>query len=231
MPKIILSDPLFGIVVTVLAYLIAKWISDRVKTPLLNTAIGSLLLVMAFLLVFKVDTADYLKGGDMVLMLLGPATVALAFPIYDKRAILKKHLAAILTGVFAGAVTSILSAVLLCKAFGITGELLLSLIPKCVTTPIGIELSSMLGGLAPITVTAIMITGVFGNMLGPYILKLFRIKTPVAKGVALGTTSHAVGTSRAFEIGETEGAMSGLSIGIAGVITVIIAPIIMLLMK
>ena len=165
------------------------------------------------------------KGGDYITFLLAPATIALALPLYRQLEKLKKNLIPILIGSVVGAVTAIVSTITLGKILGIDKMLLVSFMPKSITTPIGIELSKLLGGIPAITIFSILVTGIAGNVFAPLVCRYFRIKHPVAKGIGIGISSHAVGTSKAIEMGEVEGAMSALSIVIAGIITFIIAPV------
>ena len=175
---------------------------------------------------FHIDFDTYNKGGQFINMFLGPATVVLAVPLYKQLDLLKRHAKAILTGIFVGSLIGICSIIGISYLVGLDASIIKSLVPKSVTTPIGISISSQLGGLVPITVLAIIVTGIIGAVFGPTICKLFKIKDKVAVGVAIGTASHAVGTSKALQLGEVEGAMSSLSIGIAGIMTVIIAPVV-----
>lgn len=158
---------------------------------------------------------------------LGPATVILAVPLYRQRELLKANLAAILIGITAGCVAAVSSMIILTNIFNIEGAIAASLIPKSVTTPIGIEISRQIGGIPSITVGAITIAGISGAVIGPMVCNAFRIKDEVAVGIAIGTASHAVGTTKAMELGETQGAMSGLAIGVAGLTTVLIVPLLM----
>ena len=140
--------------------------------------------------------------------------------------LLKKNAAAILTGISVGSIIGICMIIGISYYLGLDSDIIKSLIPKSVTTPIGIAISSQLGGIVPITVLAVIVTGIMGSIIGPAVCRIFRINNKVAIGVAIGTASHAIGTSKALELGEVEGAMSSLSIGIAGIVTVILAPII-----
>ena len=158
-------------------------------------------------------------------MFLGPATVILAVPLYKQLLLLKKNFVPIIIGISVGSVVSVISVILLSTVFNLDKEIIISLIPKSVTTPIGVEISNSLGGITGITVMAVILTGITGAIIAPTVCKIFKINNPVARGIGIGTASHAVGTSKALEIGETEGAMSSLSIGIAGLITVVVAPI------
>ncbi|MBW8382506.1 MAG: LrgB family protein, partial [Youngiibacter sp.] len=158
-----------------------------------------------------------------------PSVIVLSVPLYRNFELLKSHYVAILAGIFAGTLASITSILLLSRLLGIDRAIIVSMIPKSVTTAIGLEISKELGGIVPITVVSIFVTGTLGAIMVPLVMKAARLKDPVAKGVAIGTAAHALGTAKAVEMGETEGAMSGLSIGIAGLITVVLAPILLAL--
>jgi len=172
-----------------------------------------------------IDFETFNRGGDYISFFLGPATVVLAVPLYKKIQLLKSDALPILAGISAGSIAGMSSILFLSHFFGLDEVLSISLVPKSVTAPIGMEISRQLGGLPAVTVAAIVITGIIGAVLGPFICRCFRIKDKVAVGVAIGTASHALGTTKAIELGETEGAMSGLAIGIAGLLTVFLAPL------
>ena len=164
-----------------------------------------------------------MAGGDIISLFLAPATAVLALSIYSQLEILKKHFLPILLGCLAGAVVSMTSAAGLCIAFGLDKSLTAAMIPKSVTTPIAMEISRQHGGLVAVTVAAVIFTGILGAILSPLLIKIFRISHPVAQGVAIGASSHAVGTTKAVELGEIQGAMSGISIGVSGIITVLLS--------
>ena len=214
-----LNTPVTGLALSVLAYEIGLRLNRKLRTPICNPLLVAAILMGAVLVLTGTPLADYNAGGGFLTLFLTPATVALAVPIYRQLEVLKKNLLPILAGALVGSIVSIGSVILLCRLFGLDDTLIHSLIPKSVTTPIGVQLSGMLGGLTPVTAIAIIITGLFGAVLLPAFLKLLRITDPVTVGIAIGTASHAVGTSRAIELGETEGAMSGLAIGVAGLMT------------
>lgn len=180
-------------------------------------------IVIVFLKVFGISYDSYAKGGSMISFFLGPATVILAVPLYRQIEQLKNNTVSIFAGIISGSLSAVISIYISGRLFNLDNQLIMSLIPKSITTPIGIELSRQLGGVPSITVAAIVITGIVGAVLGPAFCRITGIKEPVAVGVAIGTSAHALGTTKAIEIGEVEGAMSGLSIGIAGIITVIIS--------
>ncbi|MDF2988645.1 MAG: putative effector of murein hydrolase [Eubacterium sp.] len=223
--KEIMTTPIFALLLSILAFEIGILINKKTKIALFNPLMLAILLVMGVLILLKIPLEDYKKGGDFISMFLTPATVILAVPLYKNINSLKKDYIAIIGGVLAGCITAIISVWLLGKAFNLPKELLASLIPKSITTPLGIELATQLKGIPSVTVAAIIITGIVGAVFAQTILKVFRISDKTAKGIAIGTSAHALGTTKAVEMGETEGAMSGLAIGLAGLVTVIIATI------
>lgn len=218
----LLNSPLFGIMISIGAYEIGLLLYRRYKLPIFNPLLISASLLMVLLSVFKIDIGYYNKGGNLISFFLGPATVILAVPLYRQIEHLKSSIIPIMSGIILGCITAVTGTWVLAKLFKLAPELSLSLLPKSVTTPIGIELSKQIGGIPSITVAAIIVTGIIGAVLGPLICKVFRITDSVAVGIAIGTSSHALGTTKAVEIGETEGAMSGLAIGVAGLVTVVI---------
>lgn len=222
--EILTENTLFGIIISLLAFEAGLLIYKKTKFPLFNPLLIAIALVIGFLIVFNIDVDTYNKGGQFINMFLGPATVVLAVPLYKQLNLLKKYLLPILVGILLGSSIGISSVILLANIFGFEKVLTISLLSKSVTTPIGIEITKQLGGLAPVTVLSIIISGIIGSILGPLLCKKFKINNKVAIGIAIGTASHAVGTSKALELGETEGAMSSLSIGIAGIMTVFLAP-------
>lgn len=221
----IINNPLFGVIISLIAFEIGKFIFNKTKLAIFNPLLIATIIVMGFLNIFHITVVDYMLGGNLIVFFLAPATVVLAIPLFQQIDLLKKHFIPIIGGGIVGAVVAILSVIILGKLLGIDHQLLVSFMPKSITTPIGIELSKMLGGIPSITVFAIIITGITGNVTAPFIYSIFRIKNPIAKGLGLGISSHAVGTSRAIEMGKVEGAMSALSIVIAGILTIILAPI------
>lgn len=191
----------------------------------MQSSLIAVIFVMLALFVCRVDYSEYYEGGRYLSYLLTPATVALAVPLYRQIELLKKNLAAILTAVCAGVLSSLVTILLLSKIFGFTHEQYVTLLPKSITTAIGMGVSEKLGGMVTITVMVIIVTGILGNVIAEGIFKLFRIHEPVAKGLALGTAAHAIGTAKAMELGEVEGAMSSLSIAVSGILTVIAASV------
>jgi predicted murein hydrolase (TIGR00659 family) len=221
----LLNTPLFGVCFTMIAYTIGVTIYKKFKLPIFNPILIALLIIIPTLLYFKIPLSTYEKGGNIVSFFLGPATVVLAVPLYKKIHLLKEHFVPILGGIIVGVCTSIISCVFISKALGLDLPLVKSTLSKSLTTPIAMALSGQVGGIIPVTIVMVMITGITGAIIAPFICKTFKIKNEVARGIAIGTASHAVGTSRAIEMGEVEGAMSGLAIGVAGIITVFILPL------
>ena len=215
----------FGLFLTLGAYLLGLAINKRFKSPLTNPLLLSLIIIIPVLLLCGIDYDTYYEGAKYISYLLTPATVSLAIPLYRQLDKLKKHMKAILLGIFSGVIASGVTILALSALFSLNHTDYVTLLPKSVTTAIGMSLSTELGGVAAITVTSIVVTGIFGNCLAVFLCRLFRITEPVAKGLAIGTASHALGTSKALEIGEVEGAMSGLSIAVAGLMTVVAAPL------
>ena len=225
MKESILYNPLFGIILSLTSYEIGKKIYTKWRYPVFNPLMIAITLTIFVLLKFNISYAAYSRGGDIIMFFLGPATVVLGVSLYKNSRRLKEYFLPILAGVTAGSFTAIVSVIILGKAFGLKKELIISMIPKSITTPIGIELSKSLGGNPSITVIGIMITGMTGAISSPFICKFFKIKNKVSRGIGIGTASHAVGTSKAIEMGEVEGAMSGLAIGMAGLVTIFLVPI------
>lgn len=215
------ASPYFGVALSVIAFAIGVKLQQKLKTPVCNPLIIAILLVVGVLLIFKIPYESYYEGGKVIDMFLAPATACLAVAIYSKLKILKEYWFPILVGCAAGSAASMASVYGLCRLFGLDKSLTISLIPKSVTTPIAVSVAEPNGGVVPVTVVAVIFTGILGGIFAPLLIRLFRVKDPVAAGLAIGASSHAVGTSKAVELGETEGAMSGLAIGICGIITVI----------
>ena len=216
-------SPLFGITLTLFTYFIGRLINKRFKYSLLNPMIIALVLIIAVIKIFDIPMEYYQNGGQVISLFLGPATAVLAYSIYGQIDLLKKYLLPVILGSLMGSLTAVFSILLMSHLFGLSEEVTWSLFPKSVTVPIAVEVSSGLGGIPSITVLAVSITGITGALMSPLLIKFFRVKKRTAAGVAIGTSSHGFGTSKALEIGEVEGAMSGISIGITGLMTVIIS--------
>ena len=215
------ASSMFGIALSILTFWIGVKIQQKTKLVICNPLIISIVLCIGVLLLFQIPYESYNEGGSIINMFLGPATACLAVSIYTKLELLKKNWLPILVGCAVGSVSSMASVFLLCKLMGLDESMTMSLIPKSVTTPIAVSISEAHGGIVPVTVVAVIFTGILGSMLAPTLIRSFRVKDSVTAGLAIGACSHAVGTSKAIEIGETEGAMSGLAIGICGILTVL----------
>ena len=215
------ASPFFGIALSVIAFWVGVRIQKKTGLVLCNPLLIAIVLASAVLLVCRIPYESYNQGGAIINMFLAPATACLAVSIYTQINLLKENWLPILVGCTAGSITSMGSIYIMCRLFRLDEAVSASLIPKSVTTPIAVSISENLGGIQAITVVAVILTGILGSILAPVLIKLFRVKDPVAAGLAIGACSHAVGTSKALELGETEGAMSGLAIGICGILTVI----------
>jgi len=221
----LISNPMFGILITLIAYEAGLYLQARTGLAILNPLLISVMLIILFLVITGIDYESYNVGGKILTFFITPATVALALPLYRNFKLLVENLWPIFIGIIGGIIVNFISIYFLVKYTDLDMQLFYSLVPKSVTTPIGIELSSQIGGMPQITIAAIIISGLTGVIAGPIIFKVFRINDKVARGIAYGTTSHALGTTKAIEEGEVEGSMSGLSIGISGLLTAVIVPV------
>lgn len=223
MMEFIKNSAFFGAMISLIAYEIGLILKKKFKMAIFNPLLISIICVIGVLLIFHIDYNDYNEGGKYISYLLTPATVCLAVPLYEQLTLLKKNIKAVAAGIFSGVFASLFSVFLLAKLFSLSHEQYVTLLPKSITTAIGMGVSEELGGIVTITVAVIIITGVLGNMTGEVVCRLFGIHEPIAKGLALGTSAHAIGTAKAMELGEIEGAMSSLAIAVAGLLTVIAA--------
>ena len=215
----------FGAFLTLFAYCIGLIVQKKLKHMLFNPLLIAILFVIAVLLVCDIEYATYYGSAKYLSFLLTPATVCLAIPLYEQFELLKKNYKAVLCGIASGILTCLVSVFVLALVFRLDHATYVTLLPKSITTAIGMGISEELGGYVPITIAAIILSGILGNIFAPSFCRLFRITEPIAIGVAIGTSSHAIGTAKALELGAIEGAMSSLSIVVAGLLTVIGAPI------
>lgn len=213
------STPLFGLTLSVVCWCFALWLQKKTGLLVCNPVLVASLLIVGILLLFDIPLAQYNAGGSMIKLMLGPATAVLALNIYQQRIVLKENFFPVVLGCLAGSVASILCVLLLCKLFLTDSAFTASMLPKSVTTAIALGISENSGGIPGFTAAAVVITGVEGAMLAPLFAKLFHITDPVAEGVAIGACSHAIGTSKALEIGQLQGAMSSISLCICGIMT------------
>lgn len=223
MAEIFKTSVYFGVLISLSSYILGTVLRKKLRLAIFNPLLVSVILTMAFLLIFDIDYESYKAGANHLSYLLTPATVCLALPLYEQFSRLRENAAAVLVGIFTGVVTSLGSVLLLSYLFRLDHAAYVTLMPKSITTAIGMGVSEKLGGYVPITVAIIIVTGILGNIIAEGVCKIFGITHPVAKGVAIGSASHAIGTTKAMELGEVEGAMSSLSIVVSGIMTVILA--------
>lgn len=226
MNELLLNSGYFGFVITLGAYLLGLQVKRKTKLAIMNPLLVAVTLIILFLVVFRIDYEVYQKGSQYVSYLLTPATVCLAIPLYRQLRLLKDHLAAVAGGIASGVLTSILSIYAMSRLFGLSHEYYVTLLPKSITTAIGMGVSQEAGGIVVLTVVSIILTGILGNVIGEAVFRLFSISDPIAKGLALGTSAHAIGTAKALELGEIEGAMSSLAIAVSGLLTVAAVPLV-----
>lgn len=221
MKEFLSESIIFGAVLSLAAYEIGLLMKKKFKLAILNPLLIGTICVIGFLLIFRIDYEEYNEGAKYISYLLTPATVCLAVPLYEQLSLLKKNFMAVAVGILSGVLASLVSVLALAKLFDLNHRQYVTLLPKSITTAIGMGVSEELGGLVTITVAVIVITGILGNVIAEFICKIFKIHEPIAKGLALGTASHAIGTAKAMEMGQIEGAMSSLAIAVAGLLTVI----------
>ena len=219
MTEFFLSLSLFPLILTVGTYQIGLWCRKKWDNPICNPILISLILVVAVLLLTGISADAYQEGMAPVSWLLTPATVCLALPLYEQLKLLKKSLPAIFAGIAAGTVTSLVSVFLLCRGFDLDLQMTVSLLPKSITTAMGAVLSEQNGGVASLTTVAIIVSGILGSLSGTLLCRLLKLTDPIAQGVAIGTSAHVIGTTRAFELSEMAGAVGSLSLTIAGIST------------
>ncbi len=225
MKEMFQNSVFLGVLLSLGAYALGMLLKKKIGWSIMNPLLISIIIVIAFLVCTGVSYQSYSAGANTISYMLTPATICLAVPLYQQVELLKKNYKAVIAGIVAGVLTSLLSILVMALLFHFDHDSYVTFLPKSITTAIGMGVSEELGGIVPVTVISIVITGVLGNVFADKVLKLFRIKEPIAKGIALGSASHAIGTAKAMEMGQVEGAMSGLSIVVSGIITVIGATI------
>ena len=218
----LLSLPLCGILISIVCYAIGIQAGKLIRSPLTNPMVIANTLIILIIVFTPLTLEQYMAGGNVITLFIVPVTVILALRIYRQRALFMANVVPILAGCIAGSAASLFSALLLCRLFAIDGAVTVSLLPKSVTTAIALELARNNGGIPGIAATAVIITGVVSAAFSPFIVKIFKLKDPVAAGIAFGASGHAVGTAAALELGETEGAMAGIAISLMGIITSVI---------
>ena len=225
MNELLSQSAFFGIFITIGAYQLGRMIQNKWKLSIFNPLLIATVIIISVLVIFRIDYSTYEAGSKYISIFLTPITVCLALPLYRQIKVLQKNVWAILIGILSGCIAHILVLFGMAILFKLDSPLLYSLLPKSITTPIAIGISAEIGGLQVITIVAVVIAGITGAAIGPAVIKLLRIKEPIAQGLCLGASSHAVGTSKAMEMGEIQGAMGSLAIVVTGVMSVIIIPI------
>ena len=216
----------FGMLLSVGAYLLGVWLKNKTGLLILNPLLVAILAVIVVLKICGISYETYNRGGEYLSYFLTPATVCLAIPLYKQLELLRQHLIAVVSAIVAGVAGSVGSIYVMCRFFQLEHTHYVTLLPKSITTAIGMGVSEEAGGIVTLTVISIIITGILGNIIADVIFKILKIEEPMARGLALGTSAHAIGTAKALELGEVEGAMSSLSIAVAGILTVVVVPLI-----
>lgn len=212
-----------GVTLSLIAYMIGTALKKKLKLGIFNPLLVSIILIIAVLKLANINYDTYNQSATYLSWLLTPATVCLAIPLYEQFELLKRNFRAVFFGILSGVITSLTTILVLSAIMGLSHKEYVTLLPKSITTAIGMSVSEELGGYVTITVAVIVITGVLGNIFAELICKVFKITEPIAKGLAIGSAAHAIGTAKAMEIGKIEGAMSSLSIAVSGILTVILA--------
>jgi len=205
-------------------YVGASWVYQKTKFALLHPVLVTIAVIIALLLIFKIDYLTYQIGSHLIDFMLGPSVVALGYALYTQVAMIKENAVSILTALFVGSVTGIGSVLIVAKVIGTTEMLAVTLAPKSVTTPIAMAISERFGGIPSLTAVVVIAIGIVGGIAGPWILRILSVDSKIAIGLALGASAHGLGTARAMELGAVEGAIGGLAIGIMGLMTALIAP-------
>lgn len=221
MKEFLANSVFFGAVISLLGYEFGLILKKRFKAAILNPLLIGIIAVIAVLLLLGVDYDSYNQSAQYISYLLTPATVCLAIPLYEQLTLLKKNFKAVAVGLVSGVLASLVSVLVMALIFGLDHQQYVTLLPKSITTAIGMGVSEEMGGIVTITVAVIIITGILGNVIAEAVFKCFRIQEPIARGLALGNSAHAIGTAKAMELGPVEGAMSSLAIAVAGLLTVI----------
>lgn len=225
MNELLINSAYFGFVITLGAYLAGLWLKKKTGLAVMNPLLVGVILVIGFLLAAKVEYQTYMEGAKYISYLLTPSTVCLAIPLYKQLQLLKDNAVAVMGGITSGVITSAVCIFVLAKLLKLDHQLYVTFLPKSITTAIGMGVCEEAGGITVIAVVCIILTGILGNIIAESLFKLIHIHHPIARGLALGTSAHAIGTARALEMGEVEGAMSSLAIAVAGLMTVIVAPL------
>lgn len=220
------NSAVWGVMLTLAAFALGTWVNHKTHLAALNPLLLGAVFVVVFLSVMNIPYADYKASASPVNYLLLPATVSLAVPLYEKLDLLKRNFVAIVAGIAAGTAASLGSIYVMSLLMGLTNEQYVTILPKSVTTAISMDISAQLGGISTLTSAIVILTGITGALVAEWVCKVFRITNPIARGIGIGTAAHAVGTSKALQMGDTEGAMSGLSVAVAGILTAVLCPMI-----
>ncbi len=223
-------NEVFVVAFTFVIYWLAQWLQAKTGIILLNPILITITIIILFLLIFNIDYESYQRGGKYIDFLLKPAVVALGVPLYNQLTVIRKQALSIVISQLAGCITGVVSVVLIAKLMGASREIIFSLAPKSVTTPIAIEISRTIGGIAPLSASVVIVVGIFGAIFGYAILKLAGVKNPMAQSLSMGNASHAIGTSKSMEISPAYGAMSSIGMIVNGIFTALLAPYILKLM-
>lgn len=226
MNDVLLSSTFFGVSISLLTYFFGMFLRKKFDYAIVNPLLISAILTITFLLIFDVDYDTYNQGAQYLSVFLTPATICLAVPLYRQVQVLKENVVTVIVPISFGIVAHAITVISLSKLFDIENVLMLSVLPKSVTTPIAVGICNELGGIEVITIMGVMIAGIIGAVFGPIVCKLLKVEEPIAQGLGIGSASHAIGTSKALEMGEIQGAMSSLAIVVTAVLNVIVVPII-----
>lgn len=223
---VLAGSQIFLLTFTIGIYVLSLWLFKRTRVGLLHPLITSAAVIIVFLLATGISYEQYHDATALIDFLLGPSVVALGYALYRQVGHLKANAVSIVTAVVVGSVVGIVSVIVIIRLFGAGPAIEASLVPKSVTTPIAMSISERAGGIGSLTAIVVILTGIFGSIVGPFVLRKLKIHSKVAKGLALGSAAHGVGTAKAMEMGAVEGAVSGLAIGLMGLITALLAPLI-----
>lgn len=226
MKELIENSAYFGFFLSIACYFLGVFIKEKTGWKLANPLLISVVAIILVLTLGNVKYEHFNRGASYISYFLTPATICLAIPLYKQLNLLKKHFAAVFAAIGSGVAASLICVFVMSRLFGFDHVIYISMLPKSITTAIGMPVSQEMGGYAALTVAAIIVTGILGNIISEMVFKLFHIEEPIAKGLGLGTAAHAIGTAKAIELGEVESAMSSLSIGVAGIMTVVVIPFI-----
>lgn len=227
----LLNSEIFILTLVIGVYLLAVWLYRKTKLNLLNPLLVSIPVLVAVTHVLGISYESFEKGSRIISLMLGPTVVVLGYLLYEQVAHLRENAVSIITSVFVGCVTGILSVIYIARYFGADHALIVSLEPKSVTTPIAMSIAEKSGGIPSIAAVVVIVVGIFGGIIGPFVLEKLGIRSKIARGLALGSAAHGLGTARAMELGTIEGAISGLAIGVMGIMTAILVPIIEMILN